>query len=80
MTGLCTNFSITGNTTNEKSLSEFILTIANSGEFVIRDLGYFVLDIFRNMIDKHIFFISRLNFGISLFNLKTSKQLSIPTF
>lgn len=77
MSGLCTRFSISSFTTNEQRLSDTILSIAKAGDLVIRDLGYYVLDVFKRMSEEGIFFISRQRFGVFLIDPKTLKELSI---
>lgn len=66
-TGLCCHLGITGFTTNEQKLSGSILDIAKAGDLVIRDMGYFVLSVFKKMDSENIYFISRLKYGIALF-------------
>jgi len=65
--GVCCHFGITGFTTNEQSLSDSILGIAKAGDLVIRDLGYFALEVFEKMRVKNIYYISRLRYGVQLF-------------
>lgn len=74
-TGLCCHLSVTGFTTNEQKLSGSILEIAKAGDLVIRDMGYFVLEVFKKMHSKNIYFISRLKYGVSLF--KNNHRLNL---
>ena len=45
---------------NDQSYAFDISDLAKAGDLVIRDLGYLVMDCLIAMIEKHIFFISRL--------------------
>ena len=62
------NFEITAFNVNDQSKSKDIIKVANDKDLVIRDLGYFVLDCFEEMIQQNINFISRLRYGISIFD------------
>lgn len=62
---------------NDQAASSDILEIAKPGDLVLRDLGYFVLDTFRKMIDNGIYFISRYRHGTQLFNPKDQMQLNL---
>lgn len=77
ITGLCTHFNITGFTTNEQCLSATILDIAKKGDLVIRDLGYYSLQVFEKMIATGIYFISRQRFNTNLYDPKTMELLSV---
>lgn len=43
--------------------------IVRSGDLVIRDLGYFVLDVFKQLTNARVFYLSRLKHGVSLFSI-----------
>jgi hypothetical protein len=47
-------------TRNDQAASPDILSIARAGDLVLRDLGFFVLSVFQQMILGRIFFVSRL--------------------
>jgi len=51
-------------TNNDQSASRDILNYLVKGDLVIRDLGYFVLGAFQDIIDREAYFISRLRFGV----------------
>lgn len=50
-----------------------ILDQVKKGDLVIRDLGYHVLNVFEKMVDKEVFFISRLMYGKLTYNHKEDK-------
>jgi hypothetical protein len=53
---------------NDQSYAFNILNVAKSGNLVIRDLGYLVIDSLVELMDQEIFFISRLNSNIHIFD------------
>lgn len=56
-------------TQNDQSASSEILPWCSKGDLVIRDLGYFALSAFAAMIDKGVHFVSRLKYGVKLYDL-----------
>jgi hypothetical protein len=71
------NLSISGFTRNDQAASPDILDVAESGDLVIRDLGYFVLKTFRDMIEKGVFFLSRYHLGTKLLDTQTNKPINL---
>jgi len=49
----------------------------SKGDLIIRDLGYFVLKVFRDIINKKAFFISRIKYGVDIFDVKTGKKIDL---
>jgi hypothetical protein len=56
-------------TNNDQSASSDVLPLLKKGDLLIRDLGYFVLKALGGIIEKKAFFISRLRYGITLYEL-----------
>ena len=54
-------------TNNDQSASRDILDYLTKGDLVIRDLGYFVMDAFQEIIDREAYFVSRLKYGIIVY-------------
>jgi hypothetical protein len=77
LTGLCPVFGLMGFTVNEQALSNSILSIAQKGDLVIRDLGYFVLGVFKKMDEDGIYFLSRLRYNVGLYDIKSGKKLEL---
>jgi len=65
------HFEITPFRANDQSRARSVLAIASKKDLVIRDLGYFVLDIFNEMSRTGISFISRVIYGITAYDTKT---------
>lgn len=71
------HFGITPYTTNDQSKSKDLLSFSVAGDLVIRDLGYSVLDSFKQMLKRKIFFISRLHSTISISDIQTGKPIDL---
>jgi hypothetical protein len=67
----------TSYTINEQRLASSILDTARAGDLVIRDLGYFVLDVFRQMQAAGIYFLSRCRYDISFYDVSSGKALHL---
>lgn len=74
------HFEITSFSRNDQSSSKDILHIAQKGDLIVRDLGYFVLDCFEQMKNKDIHFISRLRSGVSIFDEQTASQINLVKY
>lgn len=60
-------FNITAFTHNDQRAASHILEIISPGDLVIRDLGYFVPLVFRRIIGKPAYFLSRYHHKTDLF-------------
>ena len=61
-------FEITNFRKNDQSYSKQILELAKRGDLIIRDLGYFVLKVFRELNTSGIFYISRLRKDVRIYS------------
>jgi hypothetical protein len=57
-------FSLSSFTENDQSASSLILPLLKQGDLVIRDMGYFVLSTFKEIIAAKAHFLSRLKYGV----------------
>lgn len=55
-------------TQNDQSASKTILSWVKKGDLVIRDLGYFATDTFKQLIEKEVYFLSRLKYGVVIYD------------
>ena len=62
---------------NDQKAAKDILGIAKAGDLVIRDLGYFVLEVFAKMIQQGIFLLSRLKYGVNIYDQNGIKQIDL---
>lgn len=77
LSGYCPLFEWSSFVVAEQKLSPGIMKIARAGDLVIRDLGYFVMETFRQLIEARIYFLSRLKYGINIYDKHTGKELDI---
>jgi hypothetical protein len=77
LTGICPVMNIVSYTVSEQQLGASILSVAQPGDLVIRDLGYFVLDAFRKMEETGIYFLSRLRYGVGLYDAVNGEKINL---
>ena len=70
-------FGLSGFTRTDQAASADILSIAQSGDLVLRDLGYFSIRIFRKLLDRGVHFLSRLRHNVSISDPQTFKRLDL---
>jgi hypothetical protein len=62
---------------NDQGYSHKIAQIVKSGDLIIRDLGYFVLNVFQKLNNEGIYFISRLKKRVSVFSFKDETVIDL---
>ena len=62
---------------NDQAASPDILEVAQPGDLVLRDLGYFVLSVFNQLNKKGIFFLSRLRSQVNGFDPHSGQLLDL---
>jgi len=77
LNGLCPLMEWNCFAVTEQYLSSKIISIAKAGDLVIRDLGYFVLGVFKKMSETNIFFLSRWRYGVIVYNAKTGGKINL---
>lgn len=64
------DFKLCAYTRNDQAAGKDILSTAKRGDLVIRDMGYFGCDAFEAMMKKGILFLSRLRYGVNMYDGK----------
>lgn len=67
------DFKLGSFTQNDQSNSTAILSSLQERDLLIRDLGYFVIEAFEQMVSKGIYFLSRLRYGINLYDRQANR-------
>src|SRR5437763_6344053 len=58
---------------NDQGASGRVIPLLKKGDLLIRDMGYSVLQVFKQIIDNEAFFISRLHYGLNWYDPKTGE-------
>jgi len=77
LSGSVVYFGISGFTRTDQAASPDILTIVQKGDLVLRDLGYFVLSVFKQMIQNGVYFLSRLRHDVALYNPASGDRIDL---
>jgi len=70
-------FEITSFRENDQGYSEKILEVAKEGDLLIRDLGYFVLRVFKKLNEQGVYFISRMKKGLIILSRDEEKPIDL---
>lgn len=62
---------------NDQSLSDSVLPYLEEGDLILRDLGFQVLSVQKEFIEKGIYFISKKKFGTKIFDIHTGKEIKL---
>ena len=62
------HFGLSGFTRNDQSASPDILSFAKPGDLIIRDLGYFVLNIFKSLTQKEVYFLTPYQHNVNFYS------------
>ena len=62
---------------NDQAASKDILAVAQPNDLILRDLGYFVLDVFKQLDQRGCFFVSRLKTGTCLLAREGDEELDL---
>jgi Transposase DDE domain len=70
-------FKIESYCKNDQSAAENILTVAQKGDLILRDRGYFVLEVLRKIHDLGIYFLSLWKPEVALWDSLTQKEINL---
>ena len=71
------DFSLSSFRKNDQAASKDILAVAQPNDLILRDLGYFVLDVFNKLDQRGCFFVSRLKTGTCLLANEGDEELDL---
>lgn len=77
LNGSTKSVELTPYSRNDQAASGDIVHHLRKGDLVIRDMGYFVIDIFRQIKERGADFISRLRADVTLLDSKTGKPINL---
>ena len=75
LSGSFREFGLGSFTDNDQGASGGIIELLKKGDLVIRDLGYFVLNVFSQIASEGAFFLSHLRYGINIYDARTGQQI-----
>lgn len=62
---------------NDQGASGLILGHIGKGDLVIRDLGYFVLDVFEQIKERGAHFLTRKHYGVNLYDINSGQKIDL---
>ncbi len=68
-------FNMGSFTDNDQGASGGIIKLLKAGDLIIRDLGYFVLNVFRQVALAGAFFLSHYRYGVYIYDAHTGQQI-----
>lgn len=77
LSGWVVHFAISGFTRPDQAASPDILSIVQKGDLVLRDLGYFVLSVFKRIHEIGAFFLSRLRHNVALYDPSSGEKIDL---
>jgi len=70
-------FGLSGFRRTDQAASADILSVAQPGDLVLRDLGYFATPIFQKLIDRGVHFLSRLRQDVAILDPHSLKRVDL---
>lgn len=64
-------------TNNDQSLSPDVLSSLKAGDLCLRDLGFTILDVVSDFVEKGIYFIARKSYSSKVFDVITKKEINL---
>ena len=75
--GSVLQWALSGFTRNDQAASGDILQVAQPGDLILRDLGFFSLKVFRRLDQVGAYFLSRCKQGLNFYDLETGQKLDL---
>ena len=70
-------FSLTNFLQSDAASANLILRISNTGDLIIRDLGYFVMDGFEQIKKQGIYFLSRYKLNVAIYHCTDGQLINL---
>ncbi len=70
-------FGLSGFTRTDQAAAADILSVAQPGDLVVRDLGYFSTPVFQKLIDRGVHFLSRLRQNVAIRDPQSLKPMNL---
>jgi hypothetical protein len=70
-------FNVHSFTENDQSLSADALPYLNSGDLILRDLGFQTLSVQKHLIKKGVYFISKKKANVKVYDVKTGDEINL---
>ena len=77
LTGNYHHLSVNSFRDNDQKASKDILPFIQAKDLVLRDLGYWSLRVFQQVIEKGAYLLSRYKFGVTVLDSQTGKELDL---
>lgn len=71
------SFGLSGFNRNDQAAAQDVLALAQPGDLILRDLGYFVVATLQRIALLGAFFISRLRLDTAVFDLDTQRRINL---
>jgi hypothetical protein len=71
------HFSLSSYRRNDQAASPEVLPLVRAGDLILRDLGYFVSEVFQQIAAAHAYFLSRLRMGVCLWETDGSTPVNL---
>src|SRR4029077_11719637 len=75
--GAAAQVSLSGFTRNDQTAAPDILNVARPGDLILRDLGYLVTAVLAQLVEQHIYFLSRHRHGLGLYHPQSGQLLAL---
>lgn len=77
LNGQCIGMEWMSYTINEQTISARSIKGIKAGDLIIRDLGYFVIDSFKLLIKRGIYFLSKFKGPLNIYDAKTGNKIDL---
>jgi Transposase DDE domain len=65
---------------NDQSAAENILSVAQKGDLILRDRGYFILEVMRKIMNSGVYFLSLWKPEVSIWDIQTQKWIDLAEY